>query len=333
MSETNVDQTNVDQTKIDETNIDQTKASETNIDQTNVDQTKIEETNVDQTKIEETNVDETNVDQTKASETKPKRMVRRSVAIALGIVCVLLIAGLGGAVAYHTMAINDKDNKINSENNTINQLIATMADQNNTIASLNANITNLTTEKNQLQTWLDGNETLLSQTQMWLSGNITSLNARISQLQTWLTGNITAYNNEVTLYNNEVNHYDNYVADHSYTNEQYQSLLNIVNLADSTIWVNDQTVSQGAGAYSTWTVSASYAGYVSVYVQNSTVAGIQVEVIYSSYGVNYNQEITVSAGSSAVFPVLPSSSITIGVGNGLYFGYGATETVTVEYYY
>jgi hypothetical protein len=37
------------------------------------------------------------------SEPKPKKMVRRSVAIALGIICIVLIVALVGAVAYYTM--------------------------------------------------------------------------------------------------------------------------------------------------------------------------------------------------------------------------------------
>ena len=69
-----------------------------------------------------------------------KKMVSRNVAIALGVVCILLIAGLGGAMAYYTMTINDKDNQINSANNTINQFNATIADQNNTIFSLNTQL-------------------------------------------------------------------------------------------------------------------------------------------------------------------------------------------------
>ena len=40
-----------------------------------------------------------------------KKVVRRSVAIALGIICIIFIAGLGGAMAYYTMTINDKDTK------------------------------------------------------------------------------------------------------------------------------------------------------------------------------------------------------------------------------
>ena len=70
-------------------------------------------------------------------ETKPRKVVGRSVAIALGIICILLIAGLGGAMAYYTMTIHNKENEINSANNTINQLNSTVANQNSTISLLN----------------------------------------------------------------------------------------------------------------------------------------------------------------------------------------------------
>jgi len=38
-----------------------------------------------------------------------KKAVSRDVAIALGIACIILIAGIGGAMAYYTMTINNKD--------------------------------------------------------------------------------------------------------------------------------------------------------------------------------------------------------------------------------
>jgi|GEM_PF-922105 len=248
---------------------------------------------------------ETKIDETNLSIPKPKKMVSRSVTIALGIICIVLIA----LIAYFTVTGISAQNSYN----------------------------NLKNQNNQLQTWLNGNETLLTQTKTWLTGNITLLNAQITQLQTWLSGNISAYNS--------------YVSDHSYTNEQYQTLLNqitqlqtwlsgnitaynnIISLNDSYPVAIDKTVEEGNGAYYTFTLSANYAGYVTINVDSSTVSGTWTEVSYTSHGVNYNQEITVNVGGTSAFPVLPSSSITIGVGNGLVVGSGATETVTITYYY
>jgi hypothetical protein len=191
---------------------------------------------------------------------------------------------------------------------------------------------------------LNGNETLLNETQAWLQGNITLLNAQITQLQNWLSSNITAYNN--------------YVSDHSYTNEQYSSLQstitslqnqissldaqitslnNIINLADSQVWVNDSTVNEpaptgGVGiSWHDWTFSASYAGYVEIDVLSAT-EGAWTQVVYSAYGVSYSVQTDVGTGGVAYFPILPSSTITVGVGNGNAM-WGSTQTVTITYYY
>jgi len=195
-----------------------------------------------------------------------KKVVGRNVAIALGIICIIVAVGLVGPI------IIGKDN---------------------TIATKDSLIQILTSQKNQLQAWLDGNETLID----YLNAQINSLNSQITNLQ------------------NQVN-----------------DITDIANLAKSMIWVNDQTVSQPAYSYTYWTCSASYAGYVSVWVQTSSASDTRVRVIYSSHGVNYDGEIGVGSGGTAVFPLLPSSNIEIRVGNHNLFS-GATETVTITYHY
>jgi hypothetical protein len=53
-----------------------------------------------------------------SSEPKPKKMVRRSVAVALGIVCIILVLVLAISLVevfdYYTPIINDKNNTISS---------------------------------------------------------------------------------------------------------------------------------------------------------------------------------------------------------------------------
>ena len=61
----------------------------------------------------------------------------------------------------------------------------------------------------------------------------------------------------------------------------------------------------------------NFAGFVSVAVQSSSNT-TYVEVVYSSYGVNYDNSVTVGTSGTAAFPVLPGT-IEIRVGN--------TETV------
>ena len=192
------------------------------------------------------------------SEKPVEKKSGRTVAIALGIICIVLAVGLVGAVANYTSIISGKDNTIATKDSQI-------TDKDNTISSLNS--------------------------------QISSKDSQISSLQS-----------------------------------QVNDLTDITNLAKSTVWINDQTVSQPAGSYTYWTVSASYAGYVSVWVQTSTTDNTYVRVIWSSHGVNYDHSITVGVSGTAVFPILPTSSIGIRVGNSNLFS-GATETVTITYHY
>lgn len=180
-----------------------------------------------------------------------KKVISRNVAIALGIIAIILSVGLVGAITNYTSIISSKDNIIATQNSEISNL------------------------ENQ----------------------ITNKDSQIASLQ------------------NRVN-----------------NLNDIVNLAKSTVWVDSQTVSQPAGSYVYWTVSASYAGYVSVWVQTSTTTNTYVRVIYSAYDVNYDHQIGVGTGGTAVFPLLPCSSIEIRVGNTNLLS-GATETVTITYHY
>jgi rhodanese-related sulfurtransferase len=84
---------------------------------------------------------------------EPRKTVGRRVALALGLVCVLLIAGLGMAAAYYTVTINNRDNEVNTLNSkisgmnaTLNQLNTTIGEQNKTIAELNSTIDSLSAE-------------------------------------------------------------------------------------------------------------------------------------------------------------------------------------------
>ena len=55
-------------------------------------------------------------------ETKPKKLVSRNVAIALGIICVILVAGLGGTLIVLNGA-NSKNASLQSQVNDLNNII------------------------------------------------------------------------------------------------------------------------------------------------------------------------------------------------------------------
>jgi hypothetical protein len=48
-----------------------------------------------------------------------KKIVSRSVAIGLGIICIVLVAGLSSAIEYYTMTINDRDQIVNLTKSTV----------------------------------------------------------------------------------------------------------------------------------------------------------------------------------------------------------------------
>jgi len=204
-------------------------------------------------------------------------MVRRSVAVALGIVCIILAAGLGIAI-FMSYSITT-------------------------------------------------------------SSSVTNLQNQLNQLQDTYDSYVASHNHNDSEYNSLQSTYYDYVIIHGWTDSEYNALQDQVSdltstlsLGKSTVWVNNQTISQPASSYTTWNFSASYAGYVSIWIQSSNVSGTHVKAIYSAYGVNLNQEIVVSAGNPATFPILPASNIQIEVGNDNLVN-GATETVTITYYY
>jgi hypothetical protein len=89
--------------------------------------------------------------QIRGSKMSEKKTINRTVAITLGIICILLTVGLVGAIADYTSIINGK---------------------NNDISTRDSQIQTLTNQNNQLRTWLIGNGTL--------KGNVTVINWPIS---------------------------------------------------------------------------------------------------------------------------------------------------------
>jgi uncharacterized coiled-coil protein SlyX len=193
-----------------------------------------------------------------------KKVVGRTVAIALGIICIILAVGLVGAIANYTSIISGKDNTIVSLNSQITT-------KDNTISSLNSQIASKDSQ-------------------------ISSLNSEVTNLQ-----------------------------------YEVKDLSDIVILVKSTVLVRNQTVYVPAGSYHIFSCSATFAGYLSVDVQTANTTNAYVRVIYYSYGVNFDQQIDVGTGGTAVFPILPSR-VEIYVGNTNLIN-RATETVTITYHY
>jgi hypothetical protein len=207
-----------------------------------------------------------------------KKVVNRTMVIALGLTCLILAAGLVGSIAVYMPMVNNLQSQITEKDNTISSLNNTISSLNNTISSLNNTISSLNRTNQVLQD-------AISQ----LSLNQSYLNSQISYL-----GNITILNASAYLVYNQAGSLN---AD-----------------ANTTVFSDE----------------LFYAGYVSVGVQsNSTTT--YVEVIYSSYGVNYDNSVTVGTSGTAVFPVLPGT-VEIRVGNTEAVD-SVTATVTATYWY
>jgi hypothetical protein len=121
-----------------------------------------------------------------------KKVVRRSVAIALGIVCILLIAGIGGTTAYYSMVINDKntayDNYASSHSHTNS-----------------------------------GFNTLNETYQDYVSSHIHS-NSDYDSLNITYQNYVATHSHTNAEYDALLFEYNSYVANHHYTDAEYDSL-------------------------------------------------------------------------------------------------------------
>ena len=70
------------------------------------------------------------------SETKEPKIAGKGILIALGMMCIVLVACLGGVVAAYTLMINDKNNAISSLDYQISQLNSSVAKLQNEVADL-----------------------------------------------------------------------------------------------------------------------------------------------------------------------------------------------------
>ncbi len=184
----------------------------------------------------------------------PKKIFGKMMVIALGLICIVLAAGLVSALVVYMPMVSNLESQI--------------AEQDNTISSLNL--------------------------------QISSLNSQVSSLQ----DNLEQTNNTISSYISAIQTY----------NSQIAYYLSIIYLNESAYLFATQPLTQDANASTTvYNDILEYAGLVSVGVEsNSTTTYIQV--VYSSYGVNYNHNATVGTSGTAAFPVLPGT-IVIRVGN------------------
>jgi hypothetical protein len=138
-------------------------------------------------------------EQTSERKVVEKKVVSRNVAIALGIICIVFLAGLVGAIANYTSTISGKDNTITTQNSEI-------ADKNSTITYLNSTITSL-------QTWLNGNITQARALQndsarLQLELSIVEQVGKLSIYTYYVNDTMTVAPNSTVLLTSQVNGYN-----------------------------------------------------------------------------------------------------------------------------
>jgi len=183
-----------------------------------------------------------------------RKIVSRTMVIALGLICIILAAGLVGAIAVYMPMVSNLESQI--------------AEKNSTISSLNSQVSSLNSQ-------------------------ILALQADLEQLNSTI---------------------DDYREAQAAFNSQVEYLFNIIYLNVSEYLFTPRSFTLAANTSDTvYTGNIAYAGYVSLTVESSSNT-TYVQLVYSSYGVNYNQNVTMGTGGTVVFPVLPGD-ITVVIGN------------------
>ena len=166
------------------------------------------------------------------------------------------------------------------------------------------------------------------------SAQVSSLNAQIAEKDQ----TIAALNLQITSLQNKVTSQSANAAQVTTLQNQIASLqaeiadlYNVLYLNATGILVSAQGFNQEPNTYVTiWDGSQplQYAGYVTVQLQSSSNL-TYAEVLYNSFGVAYDNVVTLRNGTAS-FPVLPSNAVIV-LGNN--DNVTATGTVTALYHY
>ena len=232
-------------------------------------------------------------------KSKKREIGNRNFIIAQVIIAILALAFL-----YSVIELGNK-------NTVISSLQAVIKNKNATISSLQATISLLESQLNSCNSQASSQVSDLQNKISSLQSQLNSCNSQVNELQS----QINSCNSQVTSLRSKID-----------------SLNDIIALNKYTVLVDRQTINQPAGYWNTWTFSLNYPGYLVVRVESSTTDKTYVRVIYNAYGVNYDTSINVGASGTAVFPILPSTNIIVGIGNSNIIN-GASEVVTIEYHY
>ncbi len=86
------------------------------------------------------------------TEEKSGTQFSKITIIALGVMCIILTAGLIGAIAIYNPMLSDLQSKVGNNESTITGLNSQIASLNSTVSSLNSQVASLTVSLNQSNT-------------------------------------------------------------------------------------------------------------------------------------------------------------------------------------
>lgn len=138
-----------------------------------------------------------------------KEVVRRTTAIVLGILCIILLIGTVGAVIFYNNVVNDKNaayssyvsshthanSDFDSLNSDYNSYKTTHSHPDSEYNALQSTLLSLNSTYNSLSSTYDEYKNAHSHTDSdynTVTSQLASANTQISNLQAWLNGNITA---------------------------------------------------------------------------------------------------------------------------------------------
>lgn len=155
---------------------------------------------------------------------------------------------------------------------------------------------------------------------------ISSLNQTIDYLHATTT-NASVYILQIVYLEQELSSMNDTLTS-AYENMYYYE--NLTRLQASSILIYQQQATIGNNTWvDAYNSGLNYAGYIVVQA-TSTTNSTYVETLYSSYGVNFDQNVTLGMSGTAVFPVLPCTA-EVRIGN--LDQTSAIATVTITYYY
>ncbi|MCJ7634742.1 hypothetical protein MUP77_20420 [Candidatus Bathyarchaeota archaeon] len=252
-------------------------------------------------------------------------VVSKNVAFALGILSIVLAVSLAGALLNYTAMVPTLDDRIKSDTTLLERQAKLQTWLQGNVTALNqleAWLTNNQSELGSIDAWLNSNMTMLSQTQEWLNSNMTML----SQTQEWLNSNMTMLSQTQEWLNSNMTAYQDYQSTHSYTNSQYNTL---VNLSNQTTFDTNRVVNVNAWGSQTLIYSTPYAGYIVINF-TSTGSNTYFQVGSSFINAYYSTTNTASSGTYTI-PVFPGQTWLNVVQQGGLFG--IVVIVTITYFY